>query len=99
MESCLKLPTKLFHVVWRCCARFDFRKACRRLVEVQRVRFDHRQTFISIAEDRRVPLDYGNASIRLVEVWKVRFDHQKRIGGLYMLGESVLTTAKLVRSM
>ena len=47
---------------------FDLRKACRRLVEVQRVRFDHRKANVSLVEARRVRFDIRKACKRLVEV-------------------------------
>ena len=48
-----------------------------RLVEVWRVRFDHRKACGRLVDVRGVRFDYRKACRRLVEVRRVRFDHRK----------------------
>ena len=46
-----------------------------RLVEVRRVRFDHRQARRGLVEVQTVRFDHRLVCIRLVDVGRARFDH------------------------
>ena len=52
------------------------------------------ESVLLTAEFWRVRLDHRKACRRIAEVWRVRFDTTKRVGGLWMLRESVLITSK-----
>ena len=60
-----------------CRSPFDNPIACKRLVDVRRVRFDFRKTYCRLVEVRRTDFDNRKARRRLVEVQRVRFYDRK----------------------
>ena len=66
--------------------RFHKRKACWRLVQVQRARFHYHKTYWRRVEFGRVRFDYLNLCWRLVDVQRVRFDYCKVCWRLVQVG-------------
>ena len=79
---------------------FNYRKECRKLVEVWRVDFDNHKHVMRFVEVRVVGrFDYRKACRKLVEVRIVRFDMRKLCCSLVEVRRVLLTSAKRVAAL